>query len=193
MLKLTAVLDIDETLIHSSGSIQDEENRDFFCLGYDVYKRPHLDTFLDFIFTTCHVGFFTSAEEDYANIILANILSKEQLEQTLFVHDRKFCDIVVEDSFSIYNHGGANYKVYKNLKKIFRRSGVSRKRTIAIDDKPYSFASSYSNCIPVKPFFPLRKDYNGDDELLRLIDYIKLLNKEENVRVFDHRLWRENT
>lgn len=192
MDKLTVVLDIDETLIHSSGSIQDE-NRDFFCMGYDVYKRPHLDTFLNFVFNNHKVGFFTSAELDYANIILNNILTEEQKEQTLFIHDREFCDIVVEEIYSIYNHGGANFKVYKNLKKVFRRSGVNKHKTIAIDDKPYSFAGSYSNCIPIKPFFPLKKSFEGDVELLKMIDYINFLSHQESVRDFDHRLWRENS
>jgi TFIIF-interacting CTD phosphatase-like protein len=142
-------------------------------MGYDVYKRPHLDHFLKFLFNNHNVGFFTSAEKDYANGILDNILTKKQKEETLFIHDRKFCDIIVEDIYSIYNHGGANFKVYKKLKKVFRRSGINKNRTIAIDDKPYSFRDSYSNCIPVKPFLPLRKDTVEDTELLALVDYIE--------------------
>ena len=190
MLNLTIVLDIDETLIHSSGSTQDE-NRDFFCLGYDVYKRPHLDEFLKFVFDNFSVGFFTSAKLDYTTIILDNILTKEQRKKTRFVYDRKFCNIVKEKTYSIYEQGGAEYKVYKNLKKVFYLSGVSRKKTIAIDDKPYSFFKSYSNCIPIVPFLPISSFYRGDTELLKLMEYIKIVSKTDNVRKFDHRSWTD--
>ncbi len=78
------ILDIDHTIVHSV-SIKDKMFVSTHPIGgfiiegakfrYMVFKRPGLDTFLDFCFTHFdHVIFWSAGTRDYVHCILANIL-----------------------------------------------------------------------------------------------------------------------
>ena len=75
---ITAVLfDLDETLIYAVESPLPDRTADFRAGRWHVYKRPHVDTFLE----GCRARFariavWTSASPSYATAIVANLFSE---------------------------------------------------------------------------------------------------------------------
>lgn len=185
--KLLISLDIDNTLIYSSGSIQDEEGRDFFNLGYDVYKRPYLDIFLQHIFKNYHVGIFSTAKIDYIQNVINNIFTQEQKSQLKFVFDYKKCNFYDNSSRlnTLFAEGQSVERIHKYLRKVFRK-GYDKHRVIAIDNDPIYYTSSYSNCLPIKSF----TGNTNDKELLEIIPYLDFLSQQKSVRKFNHHEWK---
>ena len=62
------ILDLDETLIFATDRVL-AKAPDFSTSSYAVYKRPHLDVFLDFCREHFRVGVWTSAGPRHAHSI----------------------------------------------------------------------------------------------------------------------------
>jgi len=77
--ELTIVLDLDETLIHTTGKPPLPSEYDYFTIIdsdstlYYVYKRPYLDYFLKSVSVLGRVIIFTASKESYATQVIANI------------------------------------------------------------------------------------------------------------------------
>eukprot|EP00826_Nyctotherus_ovalis_P060477 TRINITY_DN8490_c0_g2_i5.p1 TRINITY_DN8490_c0_g2~~TRINITY_DN8490_c0_g2_i5.p1 ORF type:complete len:159 (+),score=18.87 TRINITY_DN8490_c0_g2_i5:394-870(+) len=77
--ELTIVLDLDETLVHTTDTPPQLLEYQYFtvtdCKGrlYYVYKRPHLDHFLRKASELGEVVVFTAAERRYAVQVVANM------------------------------------------------------------------------------------------------------------------------
>jgi TFIIF-interacting CTD phosphatase-like protein len=83
------ILDIDETLVHSS--ILESDEYDFMVLDkYYTIKRPYVDDFLKYAFNNFTVGVFTTSTEDYATEIMKNL--NVDLDKLLFLWDREKCN-----------------------------------------------------------------------------------------------------
>jgi len=74
--KLNVVLDLDETLIHAEHKYVNCDKETPFCQfeNYNIFKRPHLDVFLQTVFTTYDVYIWTAAYKSYAKFILKHLL-----------------------------------------------------------------------------------------------------------------------
>ncbi len=171
------VLDLDETLVHAS-EIPLGRAGDFFFEEYHVYRRPHLDPFLEFAFSTFDVGVWTSAGEQYAQCVVSHIF---QGHAPLFVFSSRRCTLRRD-----FVTGG--YTPVKRLTKLKPR-GYRLEHIIAVDDTAEKHQDNYGNLVLVS-------EYTGDwadEELVILRAYLEGLSTAPNVRTVEKRGWRTRT
>ncbi|OHT11408.1 NLI interacting factor-like phosphatase family protein [Tritrichomonas foetus] len=84
--KKVLVLDMDETLIHSS-NIPPHSSISFIKIGnpgFYVYKRPGLDEFLEFVMQNFEVFIFTYGSMEYAEPVLNSLCPKIDKNHRLY-------------------------------------------------------------------------------------------------------------
>ena len=124
----TLVLDLDETLVHSS-TIPPHDQVEFFLSGepeFYVYKRPGLDAFLARIRDQFEVFVFTHGEKEYAGPVLDVLMPWLDEEHRLF---RDSCD-------------GRNGP--KKDLKLFERK---KKNLILVDDSEAALKINHKNTV----------------------------------------------
>ncbi|KLJ12722.1 hypothetical protein EMPG_12277 [Blastomyces silverae] len=149
------VLDLDETLVHSSFKIL--EKADFTIpveiegQYHNIYviKRPGVDQFMKRVGELYEVVVFTASVSKYGDPLL------DQLDIHKVIHHRLFRD-------SCYNHQG-NY--VKDLSQV----GRDLRDTIIIDNSPTSYIFHPQHAIPISSWF---SDAH-DNELLDLIPVLE--------------------
>ena len=164
--KKTLVLDLDETLVHSSTEApfpkkkNIELNLKIKNTQYKIYViiRPFLEYFLKEMSSYYNLFIFTASMSQYAKALL-DILDKEKLIIKTF--NREHCQY----KFGLY---------LKDL-SIFN---VDYKDIIIIDNNPVSYALNKSNGIPILTWI----DDPNDRELIKLIPFLKYLANVDDVR-----------
>jgi len=164
--KKTLVLDLDETLVHSS--FKPIVNADFVIPVeiedqiHQVYvlKRPGVDQFLEQMGKKFEVVIFTASLSKYADPVLDLLDIHKVIRSRLF---REAC----------CNHKG-NY--VKDLSKL----GRELSKTTIIDNSAASYLFHPQNAIPVTTWF----DDMNDTELLDLIPFLLELEKSDDVVTF---------
>lgn len=174
--RLALMLDLDETLVYAS-DIELDRPADFRALDYHVYRRPHLQAFLDHVLARFDVGVWTSSGRVYAEAVCAALFPPQTLR---FLWASERCSLSRD-----WNTG--EYLNRKRLQKL-KTHGYRLERLLAIDDTPSKHAQNYGNLVCVSEY--LGEDAH-DDELLRLIGYLDALSDETNVRAVEKRRWRE--
>jgi len=162
--KKTLVLDLDETLVHSS--FKPVSNADFIVpveiedTVHQVYvlKRPGVDQFMRRMGEIYEIVVFTASLAKYADPVL-DLLDKHKV-----VNVRLFREACV-------NHKG-------NYVKDLGLLGRDIKRTIIIDNSPASYMFNPENAVPVESWF----DDENDTELLDLIPILEQMAKTQDVR-----------
>ncbi|KAK2834953.1 hypothetical protein FQN49_006749 [Arthroderma sp. PD_2] len=153
--KKCLVLDLDETLVHSSFKVLDKAD---FTIPVEiegqyhniyVIKRPGVDQFMKRVGELYEVVVFTASVSKYGDPLL------DKLDIHKVVHHRLFRD-------SCYNHQG-NY--VKDLSQV----GRDLKETIIIDNSPTSYIFHPKHAIPISSWF---SDAH-DNELLDLIPVLE--------------------
>jgi len=163
--KKTLVLDIDETLVHSSMSpfpngshlIIEMKVSGRKYIAY-VLKRPYLEQFLQEMSLLYEVIVFTASIAEYAEPLLQEIDKNKIIKYKL---NRTHC---------LFYKG--NY--IKDLRVIKR----PMKDLIIIDNNPIAYALNQDNGIPILSWF----NNQYDTELLKLIPLLKYLAKVDDVR-----------
>ncbi|KAK4696208.1 carboxy-terminal domain RNA polymerase II polypeptide A small phosphatase, partial [Lecanoromycetidae sp. Uapishka_2] len=149
------VLDLDETLVHSSFKILHQAD---FQIPVEiegsthtvyVIKRPGVDQFMKRVGELYEVVVFTASVSKYGDPLL------DQLDVHNVVHHRLFRE-------SCYNHQG-NY--VKDLSQV----GRELKNTIIIDNSPTSYIFHPQHAVPISSWF---SDAH-DNELLDLIPVLE--------------------
>ncbi|CAK7246127.1 MAG: hypothetical protein STHCBS139747_007749 [Sporothrix thermara] len=149
------VLDLDETLVHSSFKILHQAD---FTIPVEiegnyhniyVIKRPGVDEFMKRVGELYEVVVFTASVSKYGNPLL------DQLDIHNVVHHRLFRE-------SCFNHQG-NY--VKDLSMV----GRDLKDTIIIDNSPTSYIFHPQHAVPISSWF---SDAH-DNELLDLIPVLE--------------------
>ncbi|KAI9001607.1 HAD-like domain-containing protein [Gaertneriomyces semiglobifer] len=161
--KKCLVLDLDETLVHSS--FKEVEDADFVIpveidnMVHSVYvlKRPGVDVFLQRLGSQFEVVIFTASLAKYADPVL------DMLDPTRAVKWRLFRE-------SCQMHRG-NY--VKDLSQL----GRDLRHVIILDNSPASYYFHPQNAVPVSSWF---SDPN-DTELLDLIPFLEDLKKVDDV------------
>ena len=171
------ILDIDETLIYAT---EESLSRSAdFTVGnkYYVYRRPFVEQFLVWCVENFELAVWTSATDDYAAEIVANIFPHSQ-NNLLFLWSRKRCtpSFDWETQETIWE---------KKLTKL-RRRGYNLENIIVVDDTPQMWRSSYGNLVRVKPYLGEIED----DELKKLMQYLNVLKNAENIRKVEKRNWK---
>jgi TFIIF-interacting CTD phosphatase-like protein len=187
------VLDLDQTVISSEilrkscaeegDKIYDiEANREKSKLFryqnmeglYVIFERPHLQEFLDFLFTHFRVGIWTAASQDYANFIVKNIIIGDNTNRKL-------------DFFMCSYHGEKSSDMYKGPKDLdmivdlYKLPGSYKAQIVIVDDYGEVYKVQPRNCILAKEFCYFNLGSDKDDFLLKVIDNLKrhLANKED--------------
>ena len=180
------ILDLDETLIHSS-SKELGRTCDFKVFDFYVYKRPYLDKFLKEAFSNYKVAIWSTGSDDYVDLLAKEILPEGfQFE---FVWGRNSCTarrMSAENvDFGYTDPGRIDY--IKPIKKL-RNKGYNRERILIVDDSPHKVSDNYGNAIYVSEF----TGNASDDELLRLSEYLKRIADVPNYRLIEKRGWRDS-
>lgn len=158
--KKCLVLDLDETLVHSS--FKPVPDADFIVpveiegTVYNVYvlKRPFVDEFLTAVAEDYEVVIFTASLSKYANPLL------DMLDKNRVVSHRLFRE-------SCVMHGQAYVKDMSKL-------GRKMKDIIIVDNSPLSYAFQPTSAIPITSWFEDRTDR----ELKELIPVLRTTLKD---------------
>eukprot|EP00884_Botryococcus_braunii_P006431 jgi/Botrbrau1/1578/Bobra.0185s0002.1 len=161
----TLVLDLDETLVHST--LDSEDVPDFtFPVNFNnrehvvsVKQRPHLHTFLERVADLFEVVVFTASQKIYAEQLL-NILDPERR----LIRHRVFRDSCV--------------LVDGNYLKDLTVLGRELAHTVIVDNSPQAFGFQLENGIPIESWY----DDDEDAELLRLLPFLESLVNVDDVR-----------
>lgn len=163
------VLDLDETLLHST---TEATTRFTFSDGaHHTLLRPHLATFLEQLDPWWHFSVFTAAGSIYAQSVINGIRRHAfpRLE-LLFVFDRTRCT-------PRRNPSTGETTWLKDLKKVKRR-GFPLERVLALDDTPEAFARHRGNHLHA----PRWTGDPNDTFLLDVIPQLRSLAVEPNIR-----------
>mmetsp|Transcript_43692 Transcript_43692/g.103129 ORF Transcript_43692/g.103129 Transcript_43692/m.103129 type:complete len:321 (+) Transcript_43692:175-1137(+) len=170
----TLVLDLDETLVHSSFRLV--SNADIVIVvelegdhhHVFVRKRPGVDTFLLKVAELYEVVVYTASMAKYANPLLDKLDSHGVIAHRLF---REAC--------TRYPNG-----YVKDLSRL----GRSLSDVIIIDNSPMCYALQPANAIPIKTW----RDDMSDRELWDLIPILHSLAEVENIpAVLAQIIWAE--
>lgn len=161
--KKTLVLDLDETLVHSS--FKPVPNADFIIPVeidnqiHQVYvlKRPGVDQFLKSMAEKFELVVFTASLAKYADPVL-DLLDKDKIVGARLF--REACS----------NHKG-------NYVKDLGRLGRDIRHVIIVDNSPASYLFHPENAVPIDSWF----DDENDTELLDLIPFLEDMTKVDNV------------
>jgi len=163
--KKTLVLDLDETLVHSSFEYLEDADLvlpvEVQGIMQEVYvrKRPGLDKFLEFVGEHYEVGVFTASVIKYADAVLDRIDPGKVVKWRLF-----------RESCCQTNEG---YYV-KDLGCL----GRPLEDTIIIDNSPHSYLFHPENAIGIKSFI----DDRDDNHLVDLLPFLHEATTAKDVR-----------
>jgi len=197
-MKRLLILDLDETLFHAMssyevatavacGHMENEHDYDFDVLdAYVAVERPFVHRFLHWAFENFTVGIWTSASQDYADIVVDKLIKDGEHGEPLFVFSRDRCTRALNKS-AMYNHWSHEIEYIKDLKKV-KKFGFKLEDIIVVDDTPSKLQRNYGNLVTIKPFFGDR----SDTEMLKLVEYLTILNRAPNIRRVEKRGWANN-
>jgi len=164
--KKTLILDLDETLVHSSFTPFEKNDIvldvDFEGVVYNIYAlvRPDAELFIKSVAKFFEVVIFTASISKYASPLL-DILDKEKnIKHRLY---RDHCTYI-------------NGIYIKDLKKCNR----SLKDLIIVDNSPIAYTFDSDNGLPILTW----TDDPDDRELMKLLPILEFLSKVKDVRIF---------
>ena len=187
--KKTLILDLDETLVHSSfkpfNNVQDDfvvkinslqlnnkiNNNSNKSYIIHVLKRPYVGVFLSIICDIFEVVVFTASIIDYANPIIDEIDIEKKIKYRLF---REHCIQINKDRY------------IKNLHNL----GRDLKNVIIIDNNPLSYSLNLDNGLPISTWETNKKD----NELIKIIPLLQYLSRKNitDVRPIIKRIVKNN-
>jgi len=164
--KKTLILDLDETLVHSSFTPFEKNDIvldvDFEGVVYNIYVlvRHDAELFIKSVAKFFEVVIFTASISKYASPLL-DILDKEKnIKHRLY---RDHCTYI-------------NGIYIKDLKKCNR----SLKDLIIVDNSPIAYTFDSDNGLPILTW----TDDPDDRELMKLLPILEFLSKVKDVRIF---------
>ncbi|CAH8355429.1 unnamed protein product [Eruca vesicaria subsp. sativa] len=164
--KRTIILDLDETLVHSTTQIPGVRY-DFMVMvkmeseimPIFVVKRPGVTEFLERLGESFEVVVFTAGLEDYASQVLDKIDQNGVISQRLY---RDSCREV-------------NGRYVKDLSMVV---GEDLASALIVDDNPSSYSLQPENGVPIKAFV----DDLKDQELMKLVEFLEICYVYEDMR-----------
>ena len=172
--KKTLILDLDETLVHSSFVPFEKNdiilNVDFESVMYNIYVmvRPGAIEFLKKVSKYFEVIIFTASIAKYA-LPLLDILDQEK--KIKYILTREHCTFL-------------NGIYIKELKKLNR----NLKDLIIVDNSPLAYAFDSDNGLPIKTWYEDKKD----KELEKIFPILEFLSKTKDVRMYINKFVKNN-
>ena len=171
------ILDLDETLIRGSETLLDRD-QDFRVGPFFIYNRPHLHEFLRVVNPHYELAIWSSATMDYVNGIAAELATHVDGWQFVWARDR---------CVRRFNPETFEIEFFKDLRKVKRR-GFDLRRVLVVEDTPQKVSRHYGNAVYVRPYEG--DDQADDDELSKLVAYLRGLSGEPDFRRIEKRGWR---
>ena len=172
--KKTLILDLDETLVHSSFVPFEKNdiilNVDFESVMYNIYVlvRPGAEEFIKNVSKYFEVIIFTASISKYA-LPLLDILD----------HDKKIKYRLTREHCTFLNG------IYiKELKKLNRNLND----LIIVDNSPLAYAFDNDNGLPIKTWY----DDPNDNELDKIYPLLEFLSRVKDVRQFINKFVSNN-
>lgn len=162
---ITLVLDLDETLVHSTLEHCDDADFTFpvfFSMKEHVVyvkQRPHLRTFLERVAEMFEIVIFTASQSIYAKQLLdildpdGKIISRRAYRESCIFSDGSYT---------------------KDLTVL----GVDLAKVVIVDNSPQVFRLQVNNGIPIKSWF----DDPSDSALISLLPFLETLADADDVR-----------
>lgn len=181
------ILDIDDTLTYTFDfsdrfAAKPNSKHDFVTSNnYLVYKRPHLNQFLNWAFANFRVGIWSAAGKDYVAEILKNILKSNHKLQLIRTHEhctRKYLN-------NPDNRESPEYIEIKRIQKLAKNYNLAK--ILVLDDRADVHCQNWGNLVKIKAFHPDAED----NELLKVQPFIEKWFAEEDVRKIEKRGWSE--
>ena len=172
--KKTLILDLDETLVHSSFTPFENNdivlNVDFDGILYNIYVlvRPGAENFIKNMSKYYEIVIFTASLSNYASPLLDILDSDNNIKYRLY---REHCTFI-------------NGIYIKDLKKLNR----DLKDLIIVDNSPLAYAFDNDNGLPIKTWY----EDPSDIELLKISKLLKFLAKTKDVRKYIKNFVKEN-
>lgn len=170
------ILDLDETLISAIEKDTLKENKSMSTTFKEKYKhfkihsmgkeyfiteRPHVQEFLDFIFSNYNVSIWTAASKNYASFVIKKVIMIKPNRKLDFILFSKHCDISERKSGCI-----------KRLDNLFHIHRFNKENTIIIDDNKNVFEKQDNHVIRIKAFNILDVDSENDIALKEIEKYL---------------------
>ena len=173
--KKILILDLDETLVHSSFQpLGKDKNNNiiepdiFLKIFFDkkyynlyVLTRPYINQFLNDMSKLFIIFIFTASIQEYANPLLNEIDKNNIISQRFY-----------RDSCTLTKDG----KYVKNLNML----NQNLKDVILLDNNPISYSFNKNNGIPIKSW---HNDKN-DKELIKIGNFLNFLSSVDDVRYY---------
>ncbi|KAN0012222.1 hypothetical protein ACTFIU_007520 [Dictyostelium citrinum] len=163
--KKTLILDLDETLVHSTLKPVTHHHitvkvliEDMDCTFY-VIKRPHVDYFLEKVSQWYNIVIFTASMQQYADPLL------DQLDTHKVFKKRLFRDSCLEKD--------------GNFVKDLSMIDQDLTSTIIIDNSPIAYSNNLENALPIDNWMG---DNPSDTSLLSLLPFLEIIRHVQDVR-----------
>ena len=164
MNKKTLILDLDETLVHSTTSSLGKSDIildvDFEGILYNIYVliRPGAENFIKNLSNFFEIVVFTASLSKYASPVLDKLDKDKNIKYRLY---REHCTFM-------------NGIYIKELKRLNR----DLKDVIIVDNSPLAYAFNMENGLPIKSWY----EDKSDNELDLIFHLLKFLSKVDDVR-----------
>ena len=174
MSKKTLILDLDETLVHSSFTPFTKNDVvlkvDFDGIIYNIYVliRPYAEEFLKNVSKYFETVIFTASLSKYASPLLDKLDKGKNIKYRLY---REHCTYI-------------NGIFVKDLKRLNR----NLKDIIIVDNSPLAYSFDIKNGLPIKSWY----DDPKDDELMKIESIIIFLSKTKDVRKYIDKFVNDN-
>jgi len=161
----TLILDLDETLVHSTIKPVSHHHMTVDVLidgvncTFYVIKRPHVDHFLKKVAEWFDVIIFTASMQQYADPLINQLDTKRVVKSRLF---RESC--LQKDGNFI-----------KDLSLI----GMDLPSTVIIDNSPVAYSNNKDSALPIDNWMG---DNPADESLLNLLPFLNALRFTSDVR-----------
>lgn len=172
---LLVILDLNGTLLFRKNK------------GSSFVPRPHLDEFLEYLFSNHVVMVWSSAKPGNVNRMCQNFFTEEQYQRVAAIWTRDNLRLSQQAYF-------ANTQVYKQLSWVWQDHSIQSKNlvpggywdqsnTVLLDDSVEKSASEPYNLIRIEEF-ENRPDQANEDVLPQVALYLDTLRAQQNVSAY---------
>jgi hypothetical protein len=146
-----------------------------------MYVRPHLDSFLDYIFTHFRVMVWSSAQKTSVKHMM-KFFTAQQISKMVLTWDRSNFDLSKKD----FNNKTATIK---DLNKVWQKKGLQyfdASNTVILDDSPSKCVLQPFNSIHLPTFDHRDPQFlqHGDQALLSVMEYLERIERQTNIPNF---------